>query len=159
MPLDSPFLKGDPGSPGMPGITSKCIMLLPPYASATSAATNLAASTFNAVGDPAYRYIADFRNCTKLRIQGRFGGTLVTATRLRIQYHTASDPNISSADAGWAILADSAGSHTAGTMFYSSEIAIPAGAQKNDCLIRMGIFGGDGAADPTVTCCVLNAYG
>lgn len=167
MPLDAPWLvgatgpqglQGIPGSPGAAGRTSQRVALQPPFASASAAATNLANNTFNAVGDPAYRSIVDLRGCSALRIMGRFGGAVSSATRLRIQYHTGGNPAVSSGDAGWTTLADSAGSHTANTMFYSAELAVPVGAQINNCLVRAGIFSGDGAADPTMTCCVLNFY-
>lgn len=150
---------GSAGNTGPSGMTSKCLAILPPYAAASAAATNLALNTFSAVGDPAYRYMVDLRGCTKVRIMGRFGGTIVAATKIRVQYHTGVNPAVSSGDAGWTTLADSAGSHTVNTMFYSAEISVPAGAQINDCLVRAGIFSGDGAADPTMSACVLNFYG
>lgn len=89
---------------------------------------------------------------------GRIGGSLVAATKLRVQYHTGGNPAVASGDAGWTTLAETAGSHTLNTMFYSAEIAIPAGAQINDCLVRVGLLGGDGVADPTITACTLNCY-
>lgn len=171
MPIDAPWIKGDTGAPGATGpagsdgapgangITSKCIPLLLPSGSASAAATNLASNTFNAVSDPSYRYMVDLRGCTKVRIQGRIGAALVAATKLRVQYHTGVNPAVASGDAGWTTLADTAGSHTVNTMFYSAEISVPAGAQINDCLVRVGLFSGDGAADPTITACILNFYG
>lgn len=102
--------------------------------------------------------MVDLRGKTKVRIQGRIGGALVAATKLRVQYHTGVNPAVATGDGGWTTLADTAGSHTLNTMFYSAEINVPAGAQINNCLIRVGLFSGDGAADPTITCCVLNFY-
>lgn len=135
-----------------------CVPLHPTQVSASAAATNNGASTFTAVGDPNSRRMVNLTGLTKVRIQGRFGGAVASGTRLRVQYHTSADPAIASADAGWTTLADSAGSHTVSVMFCSAEIAVPSGARINNCQIRAGIFGGDGAADPTMTCCVLNFY-
>lgn len=132
--------------------------ILAPNDAASAAATNLAANTFSAVGDPSYRRMVDLRGKTKVRIMGRIGGALVAATKIRIQYHTGGNPAVASGDAGWTTLADTAGSHTLNALFYTAEIAVPAGAQINDCQIRCGIFSGDGAADPTITACTLNFY-
>jgi hypothetical protein len=150
--------EGPPGTPGMDGRTSHNIPLLAPNDGASAAATNLAVNVFNAVGDPAYRRMVDLRSCTKVRILGRFGGTVSAVTRLRVQYHVGGNPAVVTGDAGWQILADSAPPHVVATMFYSAEAAIPAGAQINHCLVRAGIFSGDGVADPTITACVLNSY-
>ena len=38
------------------------------------------------------------------------------------------------------------------------KLAVPAAAQVNNCLIRVGILGGDGVPAPTITCCILNFY-
>jgi hypothetical protein len=156
------FLRGDQTWAAPPAgsgtIYGVQVVLHHPHMAASAAATNLAANTFNAVSDPAFRQFVDLRGMTKIRIQGRFGGAVVAATRLRIQYHTGGNPAVVTGDAGWTTLAESAGSHTVNVLFYSAEIAIPAGAQINDCLIRCGIFGGDSAADPTLSCCILNCY-
>jgi hypothetical protein len=150
--------QGSQGNPGTAGASGGHRSLHPPFLAASAAATNLAASTFSAVSDPNYRVMTDLRGLTKIRIQGRIGGSLVAATKLRVQYHTGGDPAIGTGDGGWTTLADSAGSHTLNVMFYSAEISVPAGAQINNVLIRVGLFGGDGAADPTITTCVLNFY-
>jgi hypothetical protein len=102
--------------------------------------------------------MVDMRGKTKMTILGRFGGTVVAATKLRVQYHLSNNPAIATGDVGWTTLGDSAGSHTVNTFFYSAEIAIPLVAQINPVQIRVGIFGGDGVADPTITSCVLNFY-
>ena len=149
---------GGTGPTGAAGFDSLAVGLLAPNGAASAAATNLASNTFNAVSDPSYRWMVDLRGKTKVRIMGRIGAALVSATKLRVQYHTGGDPNVSSGDAGWTTLADTAGSHTVNVMFYSAEINVPAGAQINNCLIRVGLFSGDGAADPTITACVLNFY-
>ena len=127
-------------------------------AAASAAATNNGATTFTAVSDPNERSVIDLRGKTKIKIMGRIGGALVAATKMRVQYHPGGNPAVATGDAGWATLAESAGSHTLNTIFYSAEIAIPAPAQINDCVIRVGIYGGDGAADPTITMCILNIY-
>lgn len=157
--------QGNAGSAGAPGaqgatgpVTGKSIDLQPPFAAASAAASNLAANTFNAVSDPNFRQMHDLRGLTKVRIQGRLGGAVVAATKLRFQYHLGGNPAVVTGDAGWVTFADSAGSHTVNVMFYSAEITIPAGARVNDVLLRVGIFGGDGAADPTITCAILNCY-
>lgn len=129
-----------------------------PFQTASAAATNLAAATFSAVSDPNYRRMVNLLRLGKVRIQGRIGGTLVAASKLRIQYHTGGDPAVATGDGGWTTLADTAGSHTVNVMFYSAEIAVPSGAQVNNVLIRVGLYDGDGAADPTITTCVLNLY-
>jgi hypothetical protein len=139
-------------------LTGKTIVLLAPNGAASAAATNLAANTFSAVSDPAFRQIHDLRGMTKARIHGRLGGAVVAATRLRFQYHLGGDPAIASGDAGWITLVESAGSHAVNVMFYSAEINIPVGAQMNDVLLRVGIFGGNGTADPTITCASLSVY-
>lgn len=153
--MGSQGLQGPQGSPGQASVS---VDLLAPNTAASAAATNLAANTFNAVSDPNYRRMVDLRGKTHVRIMGRFGGAVVAATRLRVQYHTGGNPAVVTGDAGWQTLAESAGSHTVNAMFYSAEIPVPAGAQINNCLVRVGIFGGDGAADPTLTCAVLNFY-
>lgn len=134
------------------------ITLHPPYLAASTPATNLAATTFSAIDDPNYRWMGDLRNLTKLRIMGRIGGSLVAATKLRVQYHTGGDPSVATGDGGWTTLATTAGSHTLNTLFYSAELTIPGGAQINNALIRVGLYDGDGAADPTISACLLNVY-
>lgn len=157
------FLRGD-GTWAVPSggsgtvVGRSPVVLLHPMMAASAVATNLAANAVNAVSDPNLRQMVDLRGLTKVRIQGRIGGTLVAATKIRIQYHTGGNVAVATGDAGWTTLADSAGSHAAGTMFYSAEIAVPAGAQINNCLIRAVLFSGDGAADPTITACLLNFY-
>lgn len=151
--------QGVQGTTGAAGATGASTLdLLPVWGTASAAATNLAANTFNAVSDPNYRQMVDLRGKTKLKVMGRIGGALVAATKLRVQYHTAGNPAVATGDAGWTTLADTAGSHTLSTLFYSAELSVPAGAQINDCLVRVGLFSGDGAADPTITCCILNFY-
>ena len=99
------------------------------------------------------------RGLTKVRIQGRLGGTVHSLNRLRLEYNLSGDPDVSTFHAGWTVLADELGSaHSANVMFYTPELAVPAAAQVNNCLIRVGILGGDGVADPTITCCILNFY-
>ena len=127
-------------------------------AAASAVATNNAVGNFAAVTDPNFRAVVDLRGCTKFRMQGRIGGAIVNAIKIRVQYHTSGNPNIASADAGWATLGDSAGTHGLNVPFYSAEIAVPAPAQIEAVVIRAGIFSGDGAADPTMTCCILNFY-
>lgn len=157
-PQGDPGTPGAPGSPGAAGPGSGWTPLLAMNGAASAVATNNGAAAFTAVSDPAFRTMRDLRGLTKVRIMGRLGGTVAAGTRVRVQYHTGGNPAVLSNDAGWATLADSAGSHVAGAAFYSAEIAVPAGAQVNNVLIRVGIFGGDGAADPTLTCCILNFY-
>lgn len=134
------------------------IALHPPYLAASAAATNLAATTFSAIDDPNYRWMGDLRNLTKLRIMGRIGGSLSTATKLRVQYHVGGDPAVATGDGGWTTLATTAGTHTLNTLFYSSELTIPSGARINDVLLRVGLYDGDGVADPTISACLLNVY-
>lgn len=148
-------IKGPQGSSGQASLS---VCLLAANGAATAAATNLAADTFNAIGDPAYRWMGDLRGKTAVRIMGRIGGALVAATSIRIQYHTGGNPAVASGDAGWTTLATSAGSHSLNTTFYSAEISVPQGAQINNCLIRAGLFSGNGTADPTMTMCILNFY-
>ncbi len=139
-------------------VTGKTIVFHPPYQAASAVATNLALNAFNAVSDPNYRQIHDLRGMTKVRIQGRIGGALTAATKLRFQYHLGGNPAVVTGDAGWATLADSAGSHTLNAIFYDAEMEIPAAAQVNNCLLRVGLFSGNGVADPTITCALVNVY-
>jgi hypothetical protein len=125
---------------------------------ASAAATNLALNTLNCVSDPNYRTITNLKGMTKIRLLGRFGGTLVNATTMRIQYSTSANPAIATGDASWATLATSAGTHTTGTYFYTAEFAIPAAAQINNVQLRACIFSGDSFADPTLTAAKLNIY-
>jgi hypothetical protein len=125
---------------------------------ASAIATNLAANTLNCVSDPNYRVMTNLKGMTKLRLQGRLGGTIATTTTIRLQYHTGGNVAIATGDAGWTTLATSAGSHTTGTMFYTAEAAIPAAAQINDVLVRACIFSGDGTQDPTLTQAQINVY-
>jgi hypothetical protein len=143
---------------GSNAVGASNVTLLPPHATASDVATNLALSTVNAVNDPNYRLMMDARGKTIFRIMGRMGGTLVSATQIRIQYHLGGDPTVGTGDAGWATLGDSGGSRTANIMFYTSDIAIPGAALVNHLLIRAVLFSGDGAADPTITACALNLY-
>jgi hypothetical protein len=132
--------------------------LLLPSGPASAAATNLALNTFAAPGDPNYRWIADLRGQTHCKILGRIGGSLVAATALRIQYNVSSNPAIATGDAGWLTLATTPGSHTVDTLFYTAELAVPAGAQINDVQLRVGLWSGNGTADPTITACVVSFY-
>lgn len=158
-PQGNPGATGSQGATGATGpVTGKTITLLAPNGTASAAATNLAANTFSAVSDPSFRQMHDLRGMTNVRILGRIGGSLVAATKLRFQYHLSADPTIATNDAGWTTFADSAGSHTLNALFYSAEIAIPAGAKVNPVQLRVGLFGGDGVADPTITCACLNVY-
>jgi hypothetical protein len=134
------------------------VTLHPPYLAASAAATNLAATTFSAVDDPAYRWRGDLRGRTHLRIMGRIGGSLVAATKLRVQYHVGGDPAVVTGDGGWTTLATTAGSHTLATLFYTAELSVPSGAQINNVLLRVGLYDGDGAADPTISACILSLY-
>ena len=158
--------QGDPGPAGadstVPGPAgsphAKFVPLQAMNTPASAAATNNAVGVFTAVTDPNFRAVVDLRGYTKLRFQGRIGGAVVAAIKIRIQYHTSGNPNIVSGDAGWTTLADSAGTHGLNVPFYTAELAVPAGAQIEACVIRAGIFAGDGAADPTMTACILNFY-
>lgn len=163
--------QGDPGSPGLPGsdgliglpgspgaVQTTHIVLLNPHTSPSVVATNLAANTFNAVSDPSFRQMVDLRSLTKLKIVGRIGGTLVAATKLRVQYHPGGNIAVATGDAGWATLADTAGSHTLNVLFESAELAVPALARIQSCVVRVGLFDGNGTADPTITTCMLRFY-
>lgn len=136
----------------MPGAGE--VTLVEPFES-SAVATNLAASTFNAVSDPYLRRMVDLRHSTKMRIMGDFKGSVATATKMRIQYHTGGNWLVSSGDGGWATLGDSAGSHTIQTPWVSSEITIPTAARIKDCVIRCGIYDGNGTADPLISTCFL----
>lgn len=152
---------GDAGAAGATGPTGEAgqyVSLLAANGATSGAFTNLTAGNVGAVADPNFRAMLDLRGITKIRIMGRHGGSIVAATKLRIQYHTGIDPAVASGDAGWTTLATSAGSHTLNVMYYTAEITVPAGAQINNCLIRAVLFDGDGAADPTITLCICNFY-
>jgi hypothetical protein len=123
-----------------------------PKDAATGAFSNLAASTVGAVSDPSYRAFTSLVGFTKVRFLGRLGGSIVAATKLRIQYHTSSDPTVATGDAGWTTLTTSAGSHTLSALFLTAEEAVPSGARINPVQIRAVLFDGDGVADPTMTC-------
>jgi len=130
--------------------------LLYPAGPASPAATNIAVNTFVAVGDPSYRMMIDLRGMTNVKVMGRIGGALVAVTALRVQYHTGGNPAVATGDAGWTTLATTPGNHTLDTLFYTGNLAVPAGAAILDCLLRVGIWSGNGTADPTITACVLN---
>lgn len=150
---------GPAGADGAPGaVSSQIIPLLPLWGTASAAASNLAVNVMNAVSDPNYRMMLDMRLMTKLRIMGRIGGALVAATKIRLQYHTGGNPNIATGDGGWTTLGDSAGSHTLNAPFWTAELTVPVGARIDNCLIRCALFSGDGAADPTITGCVVKVY-
>jgi hypothetical protein len=140
-------------SPGPSQVT-----LLHPLMAASAPATNLAAATAASVSDPNLRQMVDFRGVNSLRVLGRIGGSLVAATKLRVQYHVGGNPAVADGDGGWTTLVDSAGGHTLDTLFYTAEAAVPAGAQINHVLVRAQLYDGDGAADPTISACVLNVY-
>lgn len=121
----------------------------------STAATDLAAGVFNAVGDQNYRNMADVRNYTSVQLWARLAGTVATATKVRVQYHTGGSPAISGADGGWTDLITSAGSHTTGVTFVTSAITLPVGARISNLLLRPGIYDGDGVADPVLQKAVL----
>jgi hypothetical protein len=129
--------------------------LYPLYLVQSAAAVNNGPTTFTPIADPGYRAFVNLRGITKVRFIGRLGGTLHASTVMRIQYNTSSDPTILT---GWATLADSPGGHTSGLEFDSGEINVPSGAQILNCQLRLGIYGGNSAADPTLYGCVLNFY-
>lgn len=129
-----------------------------PFMSPTAAAANNLAAAFVAVSDPSLRQMTDLRFATKGRMQARIGGSLDASTKIRLQYHLGGNPAVGTADPGWVTLFTSAGGHLLNQMFYSPEFVIPEVARVNDVLVRAGIFGGNGVADPTITCCVLNLY-
>lgn len=144
-----------PGPRGPGGVS---VVLLHPRGTASAAAALLAAGAFSAVSDPDLRAVVRLTGFSKVRVHGRLGGVLVGPAKLRVQYHPGGDPAVASGDAGWATLADSAGSHSAGAMFYSAEVALPAGALVDHCLLRAGLYDGDGLASPTIMACVVSLY-
>lgn len=154
--------QGPQGANGVPGETGPIktlhVTLHHPHMAASAAATNLALNAFNAVSDPSFRQFVDLRGLTKFRIHGRIGGSLAAATKLRGQYHLGVNPAVATGDAGWQTLGDTAGGHSVNVMFFSSEMAIPPAAMIQNCLIRVGLVGGDGVTDPTVTCAILDFY-
>jgi hypothetical protein len=125
---------------------------------ASSAATNLALDTWSAVDDPDYRVMVDLRGMAYARLLGRIGGSLVAASKIRVQYNPTSDPTIATGDGGWAELLTSAGSHTLDTAFLTAAVAVPSAARIFPCLIRVGLYSGDGAADPTISGAMLTFY-
>lgn len=155
-------IQGIPGTPGAEGpsgpVQSIVVPLVMPLTTASAAATNLALNAFSAVSDPNLRCMVDLRSMTKCKIVGRIGGTLTAAVRIRLQYHAGGAIGVATGDAGWTTLAESAGGHTLNTMFETAELSVPAPAQIQNCLIRAGLFSGDGVADPTITCCVVRFY-
>lgn len=133
------------------------ILLHPMMTSAI--ASNLASNTFNAVSDPSLRQFANLGNYTQVRMQGRIGNSLVAATSILIQYHLSDDINVATNDAGWQTLITSSGGHTLNQMFYSDRILLPEELKVDNVIIRAGMYSGNGAADPRITCCILNFYG
>ena len=125
---------------------------------ASAIATNLTVNTANAVSDPNLRQFVDLRGMSRCRIHGRIGGSVNAATRIRLQYHTGGNIAVASNDAGWQTLAETAGSHTVNVMFQTVELVLPISVQIQRCLVRPILFSGDGAADPTITCCIVNFY-
>lgn len=137
----------------------RALIELVPALSNSAVALNLALGAFSAVSDPSLRRMCDLRGMTTLRMQGRIGGSLVAATKIRLQYHIGGNVNVATGDGGWTDFpTDSAGSHTLNQMFYTGDIAVPSAARINHCLVRAGLFSGDGGADPMITCCILNVY-
>lgn len=129
-----------------------------PLTSASAAAANLAVGIVNAVSDPNLRQFVDLRGLTKCRIHGRIGGSITSANKIRLQFHTGGNVLVASGDAGWTTLADSAGTHALNTMFFSATLAVPPAAQVETCLVRPVLFDGNGVADPTISCCILDFY-
>lgn len=139
-----------------PAAVAQQITLHHPAMSASAVATNLGATSFNAVSDPNFRQMVDARNLTTVRLTGRIGGSLVAATKIRVQYHLGGNIAIATGDAGWVTFLDSNGSHTLNTLFSSANVSIPSAARVANLIVRVGLFSGDGAADPTITCAVLS---
>jgi hypothetical protein len=125
-------------------------------ADAAAASLNPAA-TFTAAGDPATRRILNLTNCDKVRFLARIVGP-ATATKLRIQYSTSTDPTIADNDVSWTTLATSSGTHPNDVWFYTAAANVPSGAQINNVQIRIGIYDGDGAASPHISACAINFY-
>lgn len=150
---------GIDGADGYPGqsVSTSNLVFQSLQSAASSPASNNGASTFTPVNDPNYRFTtyAAFNRCY---MQGRIGGSLVAATKIRIQYVLTSDPNIATGSGSWATLMESAGSHTLNTSFLTADMNVPALAGGAHCLLRCGIYGGDGVADPTISLCVLTFF-
>lgn len=140
------------------GATGGGTVLVHTNSTPSVAATLNTLNAFAAVGDPVFRQIVDLRNATKVRMLGSIASALVAETAIQVQYHIGGDPSVLSADAGWATLITSAGSHALNALFYSAEATVPAEARINHCLIRCGVFSGNGLVSPTITCCALNFY-
>lgn len=138
--------------------TGGSVVLLHPNMIPSLPATLNALNTFAAVSDPYLRQMVDLRNATKVRVMAAIGDALVAASAVRIQFHTGGDPAVVSGDAGWTELVTTAGSHLLATMFYAAEAAVPSGARINHCLVRAGLFSGNGLVSPTLTACILNFY-
>lgn len=141
-----------------PNAQTQKIVFHHPMMAASAVATNLALNAANAVSDPNLRQFVDLRGLTTCRIQGRFAGTVSVATRIRLQFHLGGNIAVVSGDAGWTTLADSAGSHAVNVMFRTADLSIPVAARIKDCVVRAVIFGGDGAADPSISCCVADFF-
>src|SRR5687767_4085341 len=95
-----------------------------PFMSPTASAANNGANNFAAVSDPSLRQMTDLRYASKGRMQGRIGGSISTASKIRLQYHLGKNPAVLSADPGWVDLFTSAGTHLLNQMFYTPEFVI-----------------------------------
>lgn len=166
-----PGLNGNNGSDGLVGpigpigntgpvgpIQTQHVIFHHPLMAASAIATNLAANVVNAVSDPNFRQFVDLRGLTRCRIVGRIGGNINVENRIRLQFHIGGNIAVATGDAGWQTLAETAGSHTVNVMFRSAELTIPVAARIQTCLVRAVLFSGDGVADPTVTCCIVDFY-
>lgn len=152
-------IKGPQGNTGSVGpVQTIQVPFVFPLGTASAAATNLGAGVTNAVSDPSLRRFVDLRGMTKCKIMGRIGGSLVSTTKIRLQYHLGGNIAVATGDAGWTTLAESAASHTVNTMFYTAELTIPAAARIQTALVRATLNGGDAVADPTITACVVDFY-
>ncbi len=121
--------------------------------SITSSASLLGAGAWKAVSDPALRAMIDLRGITTIKVLCMLGGN-APATKLRVQYHTGGNPNMLDGDPGWKTLGDSPGNHPTATLFEYA-IPVPEEARIENCLIRVGLYDGDGLASPTINMCRL----
>lgn len=130
------------------------VVLHHPKMDPTAPAAGLGSGVWEAVDDPDLRQVVDLRGCDSVKIHGRLSGTICNDNKIRVQYNVS---DVAADTAGkWHTLATSRGQHTLDEMFWTSGRSVPDDAQIENCILRAGIYDGDGVADPQISCCILS---
>lgn len=132
------------------------VCLVDPLGNLSAQATNNPATTFTALSDPEARRFLDLQGYPLVDVQWQVNGGVDAVTKVRLEYVATSDINQST---GWTTLLTTQAFASAGNqLHYETNLAVPTAAQVSNCLLRMGIYDGDGVADPYIAALVLRFH-